>query len=320
MLNIFYKSALRSLWSKKSFSILNIMGLAVGIAASILIFLIIRNELSYDKYQSKRDRIYRVVTTSINKSNGEVSRRTPGIPPALPKAMKQDFAQVENSTAILQMGGAQIYVPEKNLNSEKRFKEESGLFWTEPGLFEIFDYDWIEGNATALRDPNTVVIAESISNKYFGSHEKAIGKTIQLYSFRIPLRIVGIFKDLPINTDIPVRIAASFPTLRSRVPEIFASDESAWKYIFGQCFVLLGKDQSADQLQSQLPAFVKRYYPEDDQKTNGLTRLRLQPLKAMHFDSGLETFRTDGLSIKELWSLGLIGLFLIIVACINFIN
>ena len=320
MLNIFYKSALRSIWNKKSFSILNIMGLAVGIAASILIFLIIRNELSYDKYQSKRDRIYRVVTTNINKSNGEISKRTPAIPPPLPKAMKQDFAQVENTTAILQMGGAQIYIPEENINNEKRFKEEGGLFWTEPGLFEIFDYDWIEGNAAALKNPNTVVIAESIANKYFSSHEKAIGKTIQLYSFRIPLRIVGIFRDLPDNTDIPIRIAASFPTLRTRVPEIFATDESPWKYTFGQCFILLRKDQSADQLQSQLPAFVKRYYPEDDQKTNEFASLNLQPLKAMHFDRDFDTFRTDGLSRKELWSLGLIGLFLLVVACINFIN
>jgi len=319
MLNTFYKTALRSLLNKKSFSVLNIMGLAVGIGASILIFLIIRNELSYDKYQSKRDRIYRVITTISNKSNGEVLRKMPRIPPPLPVAMKQDFAQVEQTTGIVQMGGAQIYIPGKNIDDEKRFKEETGLFWTEPGLFEIFDYDWIQGNASALKDPNKVVIAESVANKFYGSHEKAMGKTIQLYSFRIPLQIVGIFKDLPANTDIPVRIAASFPTLRVRVPEIFASDESPWKYTFGQCFVLLGKDQSADQVESQLPAFVKRYYPED-QKATEIASLSLQPLKNMHFDRDVDTFRTNGLSINELWSLSLIGLFLVIVACINFIN
>ena len=94
MFNTFYKSALRSLWNKKSFSILNIMGLAIGIAAGILIFLVIRNELNYDKHQSKRDRIYRVVTTLLNRSNGEVSSKTPGVPPPLPSAMQKDFAQV----------------------------------------------------------------------------------------------------------------------------------------------------------------------------------------------------------------------------------
>ena len=214
MFNIFYKSALRSLWNKKSFSVLNIMGLAVGIAASLLIFLIIRNELSYDKYQSKRDRIYRVVTTLYNKSNGEISRKTPSTPPPLPAAMLKDFAQVEKTAAILQMGGAQLYIPGENTNDEKRFKEESGLFWTEPGIFEMLDFNWLQGNAIALKDPNTAVITESIADKFFGSHKTAIGKTIQLYSFRIPLKIVGVYKDLPDNTDIPIRIGASYPTLR----------------------------------------------------------------------------------------------------------
>src|SRR6187455_2881598 len=320
MFNIFYKSALRSLWNKKSFSVLNIMGLAVGIAASLLIFLIIRNELSYDKYQSKRDRIYRVVTTLYNKSNGEISRKTPSTPPPLPAAMLKDFAQVEKTAAILQMGGAQLYIPGENTNDEKRFKEESGLFWTEPGIFEMLDFNWLQGNAIALKDPNTAVITESIADKFFGSHKTAIGKTIQLYSFRIPLKIVGVYKDLPDNTDIRIRIGASYPTLRSRVPEVFEVNENAWHFTFGQCFLLLRKDQSMDKLQAQFPAFIKRYYPEDRPQDKYHLTLGLQPLGKMHFDSDVETFRTDGLSIKELCSLGLIGLFLIIVACINFIN
>jgi len=320
MLNIFYKSAARSLWNKKSFSILNIMGLAVGIAASILIFLIIRNELSYDKYQGKRDRIYRVVTTLVNKSNGEISRRTPATPPPLTAAMQKDFPQVETSASILVMGGAQIYIPQKNIDQEKRFKEEGGLFWSEAGIFEILDFNWLEGNATTLKDPNTAVIAESVANKYFGDHKNAIGKTIQLYSFRIPLQIVGVFKDLPGNTDIPIRIAASYPTLRGRLPDVFANNENSWGFTFGQCFLSLKEGQSGDQLQGQLPAFVKRYYAEDGPQDKYNTRLALQPLTKMHFDTDFETYRTDGLSKKELLSLGLIGLFLIIVACINFIN
>ena len=320
MLNIFYKSALRSIWNKKSFSILNIMGLAIGIAASILIFLIIRNELSYDKYQSKRDRVYRVVTTMLNKSDGEISRKTSGVPPPLPAAMQRDFAQVEKTAAILAMGGAQFYIPGKNIGEEKRFKEEGGLVWSEAGLFEILDFKWLDGNAIALKDPNTAVIAESVANKFFGDHKNAIGRTIQLYSFRIPLQIVGVFKDLPGNTDIPIRIAASYPTLRSRVPEVFETNENSWGFTFGQCFVLLKEDQSGDQLQAQFPAFMKRYYPEDKPQDKYNIRLGLQPLEKMHFDSDVELFRFDGLSKKELLSLSLIGLFLILVACINFIN
>jgi putative ABC transport system permease protein len=320
MLNIFYKSALRSLWNKKSFSVLNIMGLAIGIATSLLIFLVIRNELSYDKYQSKRSRIYRVVTTLLNKNNGEIFRKTPGVPPPLPSTMQKDFAQVEKAASILSMGGAQFYIPEKNIGEEKRFKEEGGLVWSEAGIFDILDFSWLEGNATALKDPNTAVISESVANKFFGDHKNAMGRIIQLYSFRIPLQIVGVFKDLPGNTDIPIRIAASYPTLHGRLPEVFATNENSWGFTFGQCFLLLKKDQSGDQLQSQFPAFMKRYYPGNKAQDKYNIRLGLQPLEKMHFDSTVELFRTDGLSKKELLSLSLIGLFLIIVACINFIN
>ncbi len=320
MLNIFYRSALRSLWNKRAFSFLNIAGLAVGMAASVLLFLVIRNEISYDSHHSKKDRVYRVVTTKYKKSNNEVSLNTPGVPPPLPATMQHDFPQVEKTAAILQMGNAQFYIPQKDGAAEKRFIENSGLFWTEPGMFEIFDYTWIAGNGISLKDPNTAVITESVAKKFFGSTENALGKTIQLYSFRIPLQVVGIFKDLPGNTDIPVRIGASYITLKDRVPEVFATDGSAWQFRFGQCFLLLKEGQPAYQLQAQLPGFVKRYFTGEKENATEYSILKLQPLKKLHFDTDFETFRTNGLSLKELWSLGLIGLFLLIVACINFIN
>lgn len=319
MLNTFYKTALRSLWNKRAFSFLNIAGLGTGIAASLLLFLVIRNETSYDNYHAKKDRIYRVVTTKIKKSNNEVALNTPGVPPPLPATMQNDFPQVERTAAILQMGDAQFYIPQEG-TAEKRFIESGGLFWMEAGIFDMFDFTWLAGNASSLRDPNTTVVSEGVAKKFFGDHMNAFGKTIQLYSFRIPLRIVGVFKELPGNTDIPVRIAASFVTLKGRLPEVFAENENSWTYRFGQCFLLLKKGQSADHLRSQLPAFVKRYYTDEKQNAPEYSILDLQPLKKMHFDTDFETFRTDGLSAKELWSLGLIGLFLLIVACINFIN
>ena len=319
MLKFFYKTAFRSLLNKRSFSVLNIAGLAVGIAATLLLFLVIQNEVSYDNYQSKKDRIYRVVTTKFKKSNNELSMNTASVPPPLAAAMQKDFPQVEKSSAVLQMGNAQFYIPQKE-GEEKRFIESGGLFWNDPAMFEIFDFDWLEGNAIALKDPNTTVIAESVADKFFGGHKNAIGQTIELYSFRIPLKVVGIFKDLPGNTDFPVRIGASFITLKNRLPEVFATNGDEWSFRFGQCFLLLKQGQSAGHLQAQLPAFVKKYFVDERDKTETYSVLGLQSLRKMHFDSDFETFRTDGLSIKELWSLGLIGLFLLVVACINFIN
>src|SRR5690606_13606371 len=130
----FFKTAIRSLWRKRSFSLLNILGLAIGIAAALLIFLVIRYELSYDDYQSKRDRIYRVVTFSKKRSNGEIAATHSTVPVPLPIAMRQDFPLLEKVAAIWEIGGAQIYIPQQEPASEKRFKESSGLFFTAPAL------------------------------------------------------------------------------------------------------------------------------------------------------------------------------------------
>jgi hypothetical protein len=132
------------------------------------------------------------------------------------------------------------------------------LVWSEAGIFEILDFKWLDGNAVALKDPNTAVIAESIANKFFGDHKNAIGRTIQLYSFRIPLQIVGVLKILPGNTDIPIRIAASYPTLRGRLPDVFANNENSWGFTFGQCFLLLKEGQSGEHLAGAVSCFYEK--------------------------------------------------------------
>jgi putative ABC transport system permease protein len=319
MFRNFFKTALRIFWKRKAFSFLNITGLGIGIAASLLLFLVIQNELSYDRYHRNSNRIYRVVAMLNNRSNGETTASYAQMPLPLPDAMRQDFPRIEKLATIVNLNEAQVYVPGKNVVDEKRFKETKGLFWVEPSLFEIFDFTWLAGNANDLKDPNTVVLAESVAKRFYGSASAAMGNTIQLYSFRIPLRITGVFKDLPKHTDIEVRFGASFATLRNRFgPERFTG-KYAWTSSVGdqQCFVLAGKNESVASMQGQLPGFVKKYFPEDPQFTR---QLAFQPLKSMHLDGRFGTFKNDALSVKELWSLGLIGAFLLLVACINFIN
>lgn len=317
MFQNFFKTAVRVLWKRKSFSIINIMGLAIGIAASLLIFLVIKNEYSYDRYQKKFDRIYRIVTTKYNRSNGEVAQQYSGIPGPLPDAMRLDFPQLERVAAIGTIGTAQIYVPVKNAE-EKRFKETEGLFWTEPGIYEIFDYTWIAGSARDLNQPYTVVLNESLAKRFYGNVHVALGNTVQLWSFRVPLRIVGVFKDLPDNTDIPVAFGASFATLRTRLPEAVFGPEG-WDQSIGNqhCYILTKKDQSTAALQSQLSSFEKKYYKQEPDLTR---QLSFQPLSDLHFNKDFATFKGDALTSKEIWSLGLIGFFLLLVACINFIN
>ena len=206
----------------------------------------------------------------------------------------------------------------QNAEDEKRFKENEGLFWTEPSIFRIFDYRWLAGNATGLKDPNTVVLAESLAKRFYGSAESALGNTIQLWSFRVPLRITGVFRDIPANTDIPIKFAASYATLRQRLRSDAFTGADAWNFNIGshQCFVLT-KNQSIKAVESQLESFVKKYYKDDPLFTR---QLSFQPLSDMHLNSDFSTYANNALSVKELWSLRLIGLFLLLVACINFIN
>lgn len=323
MFNSYLKLSARSLWRNRSFSLLNIMGLAIGIGASLLIFLVIRNEMSYDTYHSKRDRIFRMITTAYSRSNHEVVSRHSMAPAPLGNALRRDFPSLEKVAVIEEIGGAQVYVPGKDLSDEKRFKEDGGLFFVEPSLFDIFDFTWLDGNAAGLKEPNTVALTKSMADAYFGSYDKAIGKTIQLWSYRVPLRVTGVFKDLPDNTDVPIRMAASFATYQnldngSRRQR----EEGDWISLSGgsQCFVLLSSNQDIERLQAQMPAFVKNNFREDEYRTTNTSVLAFQPLKDLHLDKRYGTSKGDSLSKKELGALALIGLFLLLVACINFIN
>ena len=317
MINNYLKTALRSISRKKSFTILNVAGLATGITAALVIFLVIRYERSYDTYHSKADRIYRVITNVSNRSNGEIRDRLSTVPWELPQVMQQDFPGLEKTATISSLGAAQIYVPAPDGASEKKFKQ-TGIFFTSPELYSIFDYTWLSGNATGLTAPNTVVLSESIARAYFGDVTTAVGKTIQLWSYRVPLQVTGIFKDLPANTDIKVRLGISHATLEKLAPGAFTGAYQ-WEAADGntQCFVLLKKKDNLAAVTAGLPAFVKRYYRGSSTRS---TELQLQPLANMHLNKQYHNFESGNLSSKELWALGLIGAFLLLVACINFIN
>ncbi len=318
MLTNFFTSTFRILWKRKGFSLLNISGLAIGIAASLMLFLIIRHEVSYEDFQQNKDRVYRITTTQFSKSNNEVSLKTAGIMMGLPDAMRLDFPQLDNVAALWGIGNAQVYIPSEGLGEEKKFKETGGMFWAESGIFEMLSFKFIEGNAKALIEPNKAVIIESLARKYFDNASNAIGKTIQIWSFRIPVQVVGVFEDLPSNTDIPIRFAGSFPTMKTIAPALY-SPENAFTALrrSAECFVMAREGHRISTLQSQLNTFTKKYVT-DAKETR--TEMNFQPIQSMHLDKNFETYGENGLSKKELWSLGLIGVFLLLVACINFIN
>lgn len=322
MLRSYIALAIRVLRRNKFFSLLNIAGLAVGIAVCLLTFLVIRWEKGYDGYQSRKDRIYRIVTAYRNHTNGEIVDRKEGTPLGLADVVRKEFPEMENVAATWALPLSQIFVPavDGNPTAEKIFKEQ-GIFFTDRELYSIFDFTWLAGTPSSLKDPNTAVITESYARNYFGDWKNAMGRTIQLWSFRIPFRVVGVFKDLPENTDVEVKIGMSYETLRDLQRGGFAY-EDRWHYVsnFGQLFVTLPHNVQSKPLQARLPFLVKKYYGEDKGKTRTLSELVLQPLADIHTSEEYGTFKGNGLSSKVLWTLGLIGAFILAVACINFIN
>ena len=317
-----FKIAWRNLLKRKVYSSINIIGLAVGVATSILIFLVIHYEMNYDNFNSRKDRICRVVTTYANKSNGEISGRESAIPIPLPDAVRLEFPQIEKVAAVWNLGGAQIHipVPGKDLVEENKVKVSEGLFFVEPSLFSIFDYTWLAGNESGLQEPNTVVVNQSLANEFFGDWKKAVGQTVQMWSFRVPLKVVGVFKDIPANTDLEIRMGASYATHRKMSAGWFASND--WKSTpwSSECFLLLTKNNNARQFENLLPAFVKKYFPANMDASNSKISLAFQPLTDVHLNENFYTFKGDALTHKELWSLALIAFFILFVACINFIN
>ena len=274
MFKTYFLVALRVLQRNKAFSFLNILGLAVGVAASLLIFLVIRHEKSYDDYHSKKDRIYRVVTTMVNRSNGEIASQRGTVPLGLDEVLRTDVPGLERTAVAFKANeGSQVYIRDAGAAEERKFLQRD-CYFVQPELFDIFDFTWLDGNAADLKHPGTVVLAENVANRFFGDWRKAMGKTIQLWSWRFPLRVCGVFKDLPANTDLSLQMGPSAVTFKDRNPEIYTS-ASKWHFSVAgsDVFVLLRPGASAVAgVEKSLDGIVKKYYGED--RAEYLTRTR----------------------------------------------
>lgn len=305
MLRNHFKIALRNLRRNKAHLLINTLGLGLGSVCAILIFLLVRYHLSFDDFHANPDRIYRFVTEQ-HRDNISYANYVPN---PLGKVFREDYTFSEQVARIATFDGELISV---NSGKEiKKFKEENGVAFTETAFFDIFNYPLLQGNIkTALIEPNTAILTERLVKKYFG-RSNPIGKVLRVDN-RIDLRITGVLKNLPINTDRETEIYASYTTLRA-YEERFARDDF-WGGMSSsmQCFVRLKPGVSRQQVEKVLPAYVKKYRAN----SKNVHHYKLQALSDIHFDS-----RYGGVMEKRnLWALTFIGLALIITSGINFIN
>ncbi|MFL9483580.1 ABC transporter permease [Chitinophagaceae bacterium LWZ2-11] len=307
MLLNYLKIAWRNLKRNKAYTAINVIGLALGIACGIIIFMLVSYNLSFDNFHANRDRIYRIVT-EFHEEGADYSQ---GVPSPLGKVFKSDYDFAEKGARIFAMGDDQITVQSDN-NIIKKFREENKVAFAEPDYFKILNFPLVKGDInTALLNPNTAIITQKMALKYFGT-EDAIGKIIKSGN-KTDYTITGILKDIPANTDRREEIYFSYLTLKER-SKWLASD-SSWGGVSSgmECYVLLKPGVTQDEVEKVFPAIEKKYLGKDEL---GEFLFHLQPLSTIHFDTRYSGY----VEKKYLWALALIGLLLIITACVNFVN
>ena len=306
MFKTYFKVGWRNLLRHKSYTAINIVGLSLGISCAILIFTLISYHLSFDTFHHDKERIYRVVT----EFHDEKVVYSAAVPQPLGKAFRNDYDFAEKTARVVSYHTTLISLP--GAKEIKKFEEEDKIAFAEPAFFDIFNFPLVQGDRrTALSRPNSAVITESVAKKYFGN-DPAIGKTIRMDN-TTDFQITGILKDLPNNTDRKQEIYLSYDNLKDR--NKWLASDSSWGGIYSGCqfFVLLKQGIDPLRVNKAFPQFSNKYYKGRDAQ---VFQFRLQALSDIHFNHDFDGYADK----KYLWALGLIGLFLIITACVNFVN
>ncbi|WP_020533937.1 ABC transporter permease [Flexithrix dorotheae] len=316
MFRYFFRSAIRNLVKNKATSIINCLGLSLGIACCLIIFLVIKNESNFDKFHSDSERIYRItrVTTNVNQSP-EPEYRT-GISFPFPNILEKELPQAEKVTALYNRG--EILLKSFPEESEPRLFKQNGFTFLEPDFFEVLDFAhpdfrWLSGNPKlALAEPNSVIITQSLAEKTYSSID-VLGKSI-LINNDWQCKITGVISDFPANSDFQFHIMASLSTLRDGKNSWM--DE--WYALSGnyQCFLKLHEEADVQTTEEKIKQIHSRFVSK---KIAEERIYHLQPLSEMHHDTRFSNFNKV-VSKETLMGLSLIGLLLLITSGINFSN
>jgi len=259
MLKNYFKTAWRNLMRNKSYATINVTGLAIGIAACLLIFLIVQFETSFDNYHTHKDRIYRIVTVN---SGPDGTHAGPGTPLPLTEGMRLDFPKIKQLANIMKNDGSHYVVGAAgNGGLLKKFKVDLA-YYTEPEFFRIFDFKWLAGDKnTALTEPNTMVLSRDEADKFFGDWHTAMGKIVR-YENKRDLKVTGIIERTPVNTDFPMKLAISWVTLLEKGGDLNGNAKD-WVSIFSDkhTYMILPTGTNEKRLNTDLAAFAKKYVP-----------------------------------------------------------
>src|SRR4030095_10910273 len=322
MLKNYFITAIRNFWKHKIFSLINVSGLAIGISAALVIYLLVQFEFSFEKFRKDNDRIYRVVTDMT--FPGESVFRNSGVPMPMPKAVRSDLTGIEAATHFVTVYDAKVSVPVAGSQSPAEFKKQTDIIYADELYFSLFESDWLAGSKqVALKDPYQVVLTEERAKTYFGNlpANEIIGKQIT-YDDSITTTVSGIVKNQTQKaTDFRFKEFISLATVMSTgLKDHFGGDEWGSINSVSQLFVKLKKDTKPEQLNAQFAGLREKYRDKKDQEKDD-TKHRLQSINDIHFNADYGSFDNGRQAHKPtLYGLLAVALFLLLLGCINFIN
>jgi len=314
MFKNYLKTALRNLSRKKGYTLINIIGLAIGMACCLFIFMFVNDELSYDKYSQYSERIYRI---NQDLKYGGTDLNVAVVSAPMAKTLVSDYPEVEKAVRFRSRGSFIIRYGEKSFK-EKRF------IYSDATFFEIFSIPLMKGNSdTALKEPYSMVISKKTAEKYFG-HENPVGKTVKVDN-KDEYKITGVFDKIPHNTHFHFDIIASLESLEE-------SREQHWWNSNFNTYLVLSPHADPQALEDKFPQFIKKYMAPQLEKLIGqsfdkmvssgnlLVKFSLQPLQRIYLYSDQVAELEPNSDIKYIYIFSAIAFFILIIASINFMN
>jgi putative ABC transport system permease protein len=303
--------AWRNLVRNKTFSLINITGLAIGLAITFLIYQYVHVELSYDRFHKKIDRIYRI---PISYDGSFASLGSSAVNhPAVGPAMKADFPEVEDYARMVR---ASLFIPAATVSYREEgqapiiFNEER-VYLADRAFLTIFSFDLIAGNASnALEEPRSIVITQRVAEKYFGK-ENALGKILSITN--LDFKVTGVMQDVPENSHLKFDMLVSFSTLGPNL-------DNAWTWPEFYNYILLKEGTNAAAVEEKLPAFLDKYLGKIWEEHKFRSNMYLQPVADIHLKSDLSFEQDINSSERMVYFLSVLGLFVLIIAWINYVN
>ena len=311
MIRNYFKIAFRNLVKRKSISLINIFGLAIGITCCLLIMLWVADEMSYDRFLDNSDRIYRIDWRSDNPQT-----RTPH---PMSYTITKDFPEVENAVSLTPLFGPGLSRVTHSVRYQDKIFDEPGFYAADTTFFDVFNFALVKGNPkTALKNPLSVIITEEIASKYFGTDEP-MGKTLR-FENSFDLMVTGVIENIPANSHFHFDFLISYNALRY----IETGNWLEWEDFGHYNYILLSKDVNSNDVHRKIPEWFLKYNDWSESSVNrfrnGEIGFNLTPITDIHLKSNIRWELEPNGNIVYVYLFSFAALFILVIACINFMN